>query len=102
LSEGNYAINHHIHIHDELPLKIDKVAKEKGISRNCFVIQACEMALNSNVGTWPESFFRAELNQNDMRIRTKQSILFRLRKPRPVGVVRDDGSAGHFSFFRPE
>jgi len=38
-------------------------------------MQACEMALNGNVGTWPESFFRAELNQNDMRIRTKQSIL---------------------------
>jgi len=26
------------------------------------------MALSSNVGTWPESFFKAELNQNDMRI----------------------------------
>jgi len=26
------------------------------------------MALSCNVGTWPESFFKAELNQNDMRI----------------------------------
>ena len=26
------------------------------------------MALSSNVGTWPESLFKAELNQNDMRI----------------------------------
>jgi hypothetical protein len=28
------------------------------------------------------------------------SILFRLRKPRPVGVVRDNGSAGHLSLAR--
>jgi len=28
--------------------------------------------------------------------------LFRVRKPRPVGVVRDNGSAGHFSLPRSD
>jgi len=30
------------------------------------------------------------------------TILFRVRKPRPVSVVRDNGSAGHFSLARSD
>lgn len=57
-----------IHINDELLLKLDQVAKEKGISRNRFIIQACQMALDNNAGKWPENFFKTELNENDLKL----------------------------------
>ena len=57
-----------IHVNDELLLKIDKIAKEKGISRNRFIIQACQMALDNNDGKWPENFFKKELDENDLKL----------------------------------
>ena len=57
-----------IHINDELLLRLDQVAKEKGISRNRFIIQACQRALDNNAGKWPENFFKTELNENDLKL----------------------------------
>jgi len=57
-----------IHINDELLLKLGKIAKEKGISRNRFIIQACQMALDNNAGKWPKNFFKTELNENDLKL----------------------------------
>ena len=57
-----------IHINDGLLLKIDQVVKEKGISRNRFIIQACEMALNDHAGKWPDNFFKTEPNKDDLKL----------------------------------
>jgi len=57
-----------IHINDGLLVKIDQLVKEKGISRNRFIIQACEMALNDHAGKWPDNFFKTELNRNDLKL----------------------------------
>ena len=60
-----------VHIPDPLLSKIDQIAKEKQISRNRFVIQACEQALNNMAGKWPENFFRSRLKGKDLKILQK-------------------------------
>ena len=46
-----------VHLPDQLLSKIDQIVKEEGISRNRFIIQACERAVNDSAGRWPEGFF---------------------------------------------
>ena len=60
-----------IHINKKLLLKIDQVGKEKGISQNRFIIQACERALNDHTSKWPDNFFKTELNKNDLKLLRK-------------------------------
>ncbi len=57
-----------IHINDELLSRIDKTAKEKATSRNRFIINACEMALDNEGGKWPEDFFTTKLNEEDLQL----------------------------------
>ena len=57
-----------VHIPDKLLSKIDQLVKEKEISRNRFIIQACEQALNNSAGQWPEGFFDTELNGEDFEL----------------------------------
>lgn len=57
-----------IHINDKLLSIIDQVVKEKGISRNRFIVQACEMALDNHAGKWPDNFFKTELNKDDLEL----------------------------------
>lgn len=70
-----------IHINDELLSRIDGIVKEKGISRNRFIIEACETALSKNAGRWPTDFFQPDLNEKQLRMLRKavlemeQSIL---------------------------
>ena len=45
-----------------------KIVKEKDISRNRFIVQACEQALNNSAGKWPEDFFETELSRKDLRL----------------------------------
>ena len=57
-----------VHINDELLSKIDKAAREKGTSRNRFIINACEMALDNEGGKWPGDFFTTKLNEEDLQL----------------------------------
>jgi len=63
-----------VHIPDQLLGKIDQIVKEKGISRNRFIIQACEQAVNSTAVQWPEGFFESDLNEEDL-ILLRESVL---------------------------
>jgi len=56
-----------VHIPDDLLSKIDQTVKEQNISRNRFIIKACEQALSSYAGLWPEDFFKCELNEEDLK-----------------------------------
>ena len=56
-----------VHIPEDLLSKIDQTVKEQNISRNRFIIKACEQALNSYAGLWPEDFFKSELNEEDLK-----------------------------------
>lgn len=57
-----------VHIPDELLSKIDQRVKEMEISRNSFIIQACEQALENTAGQWPEGFFDIEYNEDDLAL----------------------------------
>jgi hypothetical protein len=57
-----------VHIPDELLNKIDQIVKELSLSRNRFIIQACQQALNNFAGHWPEGFFESELNDEDLKL----------------------------------
>ena len=54
-----------VHIPDDLLSKIDQAVKEKDISRNRFIIKACEQALGDMAGEWPEGFFDTNLGEKD-------------------------------------
>ena len=57
-----------VHIPDELLSEIDQIVKEKEISRNRFIVQACEHALNNIAGEWPKGFFDTDLSEEDLKI----------------------------------
>lgn len=57
-----------VHIPDNLLSKIDQRVKENNISRNRFIIQACEQALDNSAGQWPEGFFKTEFNEEDLEL----------------------------------
>ena len=55
-----------VHIPDPLLSKMNQIVKEKGISRNRFIIQACEQAVINDSGEWPEDFFESNINGKDL------------------------------------
>ena len=55
-------------IPNRLLSRIDKIVKEKGISRNRFVIEACEQAFDIDAGQWPEGFFEDEPSKKDLKL----------------------------------
>ena len=57
-----------VHLPDALLTKIDQIVNEIGISRNRFIIQACEEALLNNAGRWPEDFFEPNLSAASLRL----------------------------------
>ena len=57
-----------VHFPDELLSKIDQAVKGQEISRNRFIIRACEHALNSIAGEWPKGFFDTDLSEEDLKI----------------------------------
>ena len=57
-----------VHIPDSLLAKIDKIVKEQSISRNRFIINACEEALKNNAGQWPQDFFESDLSAANLRL----------------------------------
>ena len=57
-----------VHIPAPLLSKMNQIVKEKGVSRNRFIIQACEQAVVNNAGEWPEDFFEPDLSGGDLRL----------------------------------
>jgi predicted transcriptional regulator len=54
-----------IHFPEEILSRIDQAAAERRISRNRYVLEACEAALASQAGVWPEGFFNSGLTEKD-------------------------------------
>ncbi len=57
-----------VHFPDNMLKKIDEMLKREKISRNKFIIQACEEALKNSAGTWPDDFFKCTLGKNDLKL----------------------------------
>lgn len=54
-----------IHFPDAVLADIDRAAREMGVSRNRYVIEACRAAIDRKNGTWPVGFFDAQLSEAD-------------------------------------
>jgi hypothetical protein len=57
-----------IYIPEKLLSKIDKLVQEKGISRHGFIVEACEQALKNSGGQWPDSLFKPDISETDLRL----------------------------------
>jgi hypothetical protein len=57
-----------IHFPPETLKKIDAVARRRGISRNRFVIEACQQAVAEDAGEWPAGFFELDLSDEDLEL----------------------------------
>ena len=57
-----------VHIPEKLLSRIDELVREKGISRNRFIVDACEQALKDSGGRWPDSFFKPEISESDLEL----------------------------------
>jgi predicted transcriptional regulator len=76
-----------VHLPDALLTKIDQIVNEIGISRNRFIIQACEEALQNNAGRWPEDFFEPDLSAANLKLLKEgvaemEAAIMRMRKNR--------------------
>jgi len=47
---------------------MDQIVKKKGVSRNRFIVQACEQALDNDAGQWPEDFFEPDLSKEQLEL----------------------------------
>ena len=79
-----------VHLPDPLLERIDRVVKDKNMSRNRFIVQACEQALQNLLGHWPKGFFEPDLDERDRRllrdgVREMQQAILSRRTNRKVG-----------------
>ncbi|MGB5747911.1 MAG: hypothetical protein WBM69_13070 [Desulfobacterales bacterium] len=85
--EGDIMPSTTVHIPDALLAKIDRIVNEQSISRNRFIIQACEEALKNSAGQWPQDFFDLELGSANLRLLKEgvaemEAAILRMRKNR--------------------
>jgi hypothetical protein len=63
-----------VHINDEVLASIDRVAGERGVSRNRFIVEACKMALQKLSTDWPEGFFESHYSKRDLGLLQEASL----------------------------
>ena len=57
-----------VHFPPPLLERVDAIARGRGVSRNKFVIRACQEAIAKDAGTWPEDFFRPDLAAGELAL----------------------------------
>ena len=57
-----------IHFPGRLLEELDTAAKERGMSRKRYVIEACRQALDKEEGRWPNGFFTQDLSDDDLSL----------------------------------
>jgi len=48
--------------------RLDRLAAQRGTSRNRIIIEACQSALDAARGEWPDSQFAANIDPDDLRV----------------------------------
>ncbi|MBN2122998.1 MAG: ribbon-helix-helix protein, CopG family [Deltaproteobacteria bacterium] len=81
-----------VHIPDRLLSRIDQAVKEQNISRNRFILQACEDALTNMGGRWPNGFFDVLEDEGDVMLLREalsdmERIIFDKRKSRKRTIL---------------
>ena len=55
-----------VHLPAAIVEQLDRVAAERGTSRNRVILQACEELLAEHQGDWPAGFFESSLRPEDL------------------------------------
>lgn len=48
--------------------RVDAIARRRGVSRNKFVIGACQEAITRDAGAWPQGFFAPALTADELAL----------------------------------
>ena len=55
-----------VHFPPQLLEQIDTVARRQGVSRNRFVMRACQDSVAKDAGEWPVHFFHLDLHPEEL------------------------------------
>ncbi|MBM4366415.1 MAG: ribbon-helix-helix protein, CopG family [Deltaproteobacteria bacterium] len=56
-----------VHLPPALVEQLDRLAAERGTSRNRVILEACEELLAQHRGDWPAGFFDSDLGPQDLQ-----------------------------------
>lgn len=78
-----------VHLPAAIVEKLDRLAADRGTSRNRIILQACEELLAGQRGDWPPGFFDTHLSKRDQAIlheagREMEAAIYAARRNRPV------------------
>lgn len=78
-----------VHLPAALVEQLDRLAAERGTSRNRVILEACEELIAQHRGDWPVGFFDSNLGPEDLReLRSggteMESAILQSRRERPV------------------
>lgn len=57
-----------VHLPAAVVAQLDRLAAERGTSRNRIILQACEELLAAQRGDWPPGFFESSLSAGDQAL----------------------------------
>lgn len=78
-----------VHLPAGIVEQLDRLAAERGTSRNRIILEACEGLIAQRRGDWPAGFFESELGPEDLdELRSAgtemESAILQSRRARPV------------------
>lgn len=56
-----------VHLPPALVMRLDRLAAERGTSRNRVIVAACEQMLDAARGEWPEGYFSPPARREDLK-----------------------------------
>lgn len=57
-----------VHFPPPLLERVDAIARRRGVSRNKFVVGACQEAVTRDAGAWPPGFFAPALTADELAL----------------------------------
>lgn len=78
-----------VHLPAAIVEQLDRIAAERGTSRNRVILQACEELLAEHRGAWPTGFFESTLRPEELEElrsggREMEGAIFAARRDRDV------------------
>lgn len=55
-----------VHLPASVVEGLDRLAAQRGLSRNRLILKACQTLLDAERGDWPEDMFESELDPEDL------------------------------------
>lgn len=81
-----------VYLPSALVARLDRLAAERGTSRNRIILQACEDLLTGERGQWPEGYFERTLSKDDLEVlqeagQEMEAAIYAARRDRPVRAL---------------